>query len=83
MERQLRQILEAGLHASLNIALRRLADTQVVRPRATLMPRRLLLGSHDIKAFITTMSRWPAVRDLVAALATTGPVPEGPQPRRG
>ena len=75
MERQLRQILEAGLHATLNIALRRLADTQEVRPRATPMPRRLLLGSHDIKDFTTTMSRWPAVRDLVAALATTGQVP--------
>ena len=79
MERQLRQILEAGLHATLNIALRRLADTQEVRPRATPMPRRLLLGSHDIDAFIATMSRWPAVRDLVAALATTGLVPERPR----
>lgn len=78
MERQLRQILEAGLHATLNIALRRLADTQEIRPRATPMPRRLLLGSHDIKAFTTTMSRWPAVRDLVAALATTGHVSERP-----
>ena len=78
MERQLRQILEVGLHATLNIALRRLADTQEVRPRATPMPRRLLLGSHDIDAFIATMSRWPAVRDLVAALATTGLVPERP-----
>lgn len=56
MERQLGLILEAGLHATLNIALRRLADTQVVRPRETPMPRRLLLGSHDIKAFITTMT---------------------------
>ena len=74
MERQLHQILEAGLHATLNIGLRRLADTQVVRPRATPMPRRLLLGSHDIKAFTAEMVRWPTVCDLVAALATTGPV---------
>jgi hypothetical protein len=33
------------------------------------MPRRLLLGSHDIEAFTTEMARWPTVRDLVAALA--------------
>jgi hypothetical protein len=69
MERQLRQILEAGLHAALNAGLRRLADTQEVRPRATPMPRRLLLGSHDIGAFTATMARWPKVRELVAALA--------------
>ena len=76
MERQLRQILEAGLHATLNAGLRRLADTQEVRPRATSMPRRLLLGSHDIEAFTTEMARWPTVRDLVAALAATGLAPE-------
>ena len=64
--------LEAGLHATLNAGLRRLADTQEVRPRATPMPRRLLLGSHDIEAFTTKMARWPAVRDLIAALAVTG-----------
>jgi hypothetical protein len=69
MERQLRQILETGLHATLNAGLRRLADTQEVRPRTTPMPRRLLLGSHDIEAFATEMARWPAVRDLVATTA--------------
>jgi hypothetical protein len=42
------------------------------------MPRRLLLGSHDIEAFTTTMARWPTVRDLVAALAATGLAPEHP-----
>ena len=78
MERQLRQILEAGLHAALNAGLRRLANTQEVRLRVTPMPRRLLLGSHDIKAFTTTMARWPRVRSLVAALAATGPVPQDP-----
>ena len=72
MERQLGLIIEAGLHAALNTGLRRLADTQQVRPPAPLMPRRLLLGSHDIEPFTTTMARWPAVRDLVAALAATG-----------
>ena len=75
MERQLRQILEADLHAALNVGLRRLADTQEVQPRATPMPRRLLLGSHDIKAFTTEMAHWPTVRDLVAALEATGRVP--------
>jgi hypothetical protein len=71
MEIQLRQILEAGLHAALNAGLRQLADRQEVRPRETPMPRRLLLGSHDIEAFTTQMASWPKVRDLVAALAAT------------
>jgi hypothetical protein len=79
MERQLRQILEAGLHAALNVGLRRLADTQEIRPRATPMPRRLLLGSHDIEAFTTEMACWPTVRDLVAALEATGRVPASPR----
>jgi hypothetical protein len=78
MERQLRRILETGLHATLNAALRQLAGTQEIRPRATPMPRRLLLGSHDIEAFTTKMARWPMARDLVAALATTGLPPEDP-----
>ena len=78
MERQLRQILETGLHAALNAGLRRLADTQDVRPRATPMPRRLLLGSHDIEAFAAKMARWPAVRDLVKTLAAAGHAPEHP-----
>lgn len=79
MERQLHQILETGLHATLNAGLRRLADAQEVRPRAGAMPRRLLLGSHDVEAFAAKMARWPAVRDLVAALAATGLVPEDPR----
>jgi hypothetical protein len=76
LERQLRQILEAGLHAALNARLRELAGTEEDRPRAEPVPRRLLLGSHDVGAFATAMARWPAVRDLVAALATTSPAPE-------
>lgn len=68
MGRQLRQILEAGLHATLNAGLRQLADAQEQRPRTTPMPRRLLLGIHDVENFTTEMTRWPAVRDLVAAL---------------
>ena len=78
MERQLRKILEFGLHAPLNVGLRRLADTQDARPRATPMPRRLLLGSHDIGPFTAKMARWPAVRDLVATLAATGQAPDAP-----
>lgn len=78
LERQLREILEGGLHATLNTALRRLHGQQEIRPRATPMPRRLLLGSHDIEAFTAKMARWPAVRDLVAALAATGAAPEDP-----
>lgn len=78
MERQLRQILEAGLHATLNAELRRLADTQEKRPRTTPMPRRLLLGIHDVGAFTTKMARWPTARDLVAALAATGTPPDDP-----
>jgi hypothetical protein len=46
------------------------------------MPRRLLLGSHDIEAFTKKMARWPAVRDLVAALAATGQPPEDVTGRR-
>jgi hypothetical protein len=76
MERQLRQILETGLHATLNAGLRQLASTQEIRPHAAPMPRRLLLGSHDTEAFTATMARWPTVRDLVATLATTGRAPE-------
>jgi hypothetical protein len=42
------------------------------------MPRRLLLGSHDIGAFTAKMARWPAVRELVAVLAAMGAAPESP-----
>jgi hypothetical protein len=75
MRHQLRQILEGGLHATLNARLRQLAERQEGRPRAAPMPRRLLLGSHDIEAFTMKMARWPAVRDLVSAL-TSGLAPE-------
>jgi hypothetical protein len=43
------------------------------------MPRRLLLGSHDVEGFTTEMARWPAVRDLIAALAATGQAPDDPR----
>jgi hypothetical protein len=82
MERQLRQILETGLHATLNAGLRQLADTQAIRPGARHMPRRLLLGSHDVEGFTAKMARWPAARDLIAALAATGQAPDDPAARR-
>jgi hypothetical protein len=72
MERQLRDILESGLHATLNAGLRQLADAEETRYRAAPMPRRPLLGSHDIEAFTAKMACWPAVRDLVATLARSG-----------
>jgi hypothetical protein len=68
-ERQAHAILEAGLHATLNAELRRLADNQVVRPHALPMPHRPLLGSHDVEAFAADMARWPAAREVLAAVA--------------
>lgn len=76
MQGQVRQILEAGLHASLNAALRRLAERQATPPGGRRLPPRLLLGSHDVEAFTASMARWPAVRDLVTVLAATGLPPE-------
>jgi hypothetical protein len=71
-ERQLREILAAGLHGALNAELRRLVDRQVVPPRASPTPHRPLLGGHDVAAFAAEMARWPAVRELIAALAAAG-----------
>jgi hypothetical protein len=77
MPDQLRQILESGLHGTLNAALRQLAATQSVPAGARRMPPRLLLGGHDVEAFTATMARWPAACDLVTVLAATGqPPPE-------
>jgi hypothetical protein len=76
MDRQLRQILETGPHANLNAAMRLPAGIQPAAPGGTRTPPRLLLGSHDIEAFTETMAPWPAVRDLVAAVAATGQPPE-------
>lgn len=72
MEHGLRQILETGLPAAFNVGLRGIADTQEIGPGAARMPRRLLLGSHDVEAFTAKMARWPAVRELAAALAASG-----------
>ena len=59
MERQLRRILETGLHATLNAALRQLAGTQEIRPRATPMPRRLC---QEVTTSRHSPRRWPAGR---------------------
>jgi hypothetical protein len=71
MERQLRQILQAGLHATLNAELRGLAGSHEAPPWVIPMPRRLLLGSHDVEAFTAKMARWSTVRDLVAKVAAS------------
>jgi hypothetical protein len=77
LERQLRRILDAGLHATLNAGLRTLAGHPETRPRGTGIPHRPLLGSHDVEAFTATMGRWSTVRELIAVLAETGQVPAG------
>ena len=80
VERQARLILEAGRHATLNARLRQLAGRQVAPPHANPMPYRPLLGQHDIKAFTAEMARWPAARNLIAAIATGGHAPVHARP---
>ena len=71
-ERLVRQILAAGLHGILNSHLRRLAASQTAWDRVTgPVPYRMLLGSHDVEAFVADMARWPAVREVIAAVAAT------------
>jgi hypothetical protein len=59
------------LHSTLNTELRRLVGRQVVQPGVTPVPHRMLLGSHDVEAFVAEMDRWPTVRALIAAIAAT------------
>lgn len=80
IESQLRQILDTGLHATLNAELGRLAGRHEARPRVTAVPHRPLLGRHDIEAFTAKMACWPTVRELIAGLAETGQVPAGDAP---
>jgi hypothetical protein len=68
-ECQVRAILEAGLHGTLNTELRRLVDRQSMRPRVDPVPRRLLLGSYDVEAFSVEVARHHAVREVIAAVA--------------
>ena len=72
-ERQVHQILAAGLHGTLNLELRHAAERQVGWPPARRpMPRRPLLGAHDAKAFADEMASYSdalAVIESVAALA--------------
>ena len=69
IERQVREILEAGLHSALNAELRQLGERPVLRPRDTPVPYRPLLGSHDVEAFAAEMASWPAARKVIATIA--------------
>jgi hypothetical protein len=64
-----RLILESGLHGIFNTKLRRLIGHQTVQPDVAPMPHRMLLGRHDVEAFVAEMARWPEVRALIAAIA--------------
>ena len=69
-ERLVRQILAAGLHGTLNSHLRRLTACQTQWDRTTgPVPHRMLLGDHDVEAFVADTARWPAVREVIAAVA--------------
>jgi hypothetical protein len=69
-ERLVRRILAAGLHGTLNDHLRRLIARQSGWDRATgPVPHRMLLGDHDVEAFVAETARWPAVREVIAAVA--------------
>src|SRR5580693_692413 len=58
-ERQVHEILAAGLHGTLNLELRHEAERQVGWPPARQpMPRRPLLGAHDAKAFADEMATY-------------------------
>jgi hypothetical protein len=59
--RDVRRILELGLHRDLNDAVRRMAAAEAV-------PRRLLGGAHDVEAFVTAMCRHPAIVDILASV---------------
>lgn len=67
-ERQVHQILAAGLHGTLNLELRHAAERQVGWPPARRpMPRRPLLGAHDAEAFADEMASY---RDALAVIAS-------------
>ena len=69
-ERRVRRILEAGLHGTLNSQLRRLAARQTTWDRVTgPVPPRMLLGGHDVEAFVAEMGRWPAVLEVIGTVA--------------
>jgi hypothetical protein len=72
IERLVRQVLADGLHGTLNAHLRRLAAGQTKWDRVTgPVPHRMLLGDHDVEAFVAETGRWPAVREVIAAVAAT------------
>jgi hypothetical protein len=77
-ERLVRQILAAGLHGTLNANLRTahgrqagLSDGSGRQQR--LMPRRLLLGAHDVETFAREMASYPQARAVIAAVAEMTP----------
>jgi hypothetical protein len=68
-ERQVHQILAAGLHGTLNLELRRAAERQAGWPAARRpMPRRPLLGAHDAKAFADEMASYREALEVIASV---------------
>lgn len=66
VEADVRRLLVDGRHADLNAALRhhyRLLDEEVQ------VPRRFLLGSHDVEPFAAEVANDPVLRALIAACA--------------
>jgi hypothetical protein len=69
-ERLVRQILDAGLHGTLNANLRTAFDHQAdLDRRRRPLPRRLLLGGHDVEAFAREIASFPQARAAIAAVA--------------
>jgi hypothetical protein len=70
IERQAHQILAAGLHGTLNLELRRAAERQEGWPPARRpMPRRPLLGAHDVRAFAEEMASYRDASEAIASVA--------------
>ena len=69
-ERQVHQILAAGLHGTLNLELRRAAERQAGWPPSRRpMPRRPLLGAHDAKAFADEMATYREASEVIESVA--------------
>jgi len=70
VERQVHQILAAGLHGILNLELRHAAERQAGwPPSARPMPRRPLLGAHDAQAFASEMAGYREAPQVIASVA--------------
>lgn len=82
-ERQVRLIMAAGRHGTLNAELRRVLDREArARPSRDPMPRRLLLGSYDIEAFAAEASRHATLASVVAKVAAAAAATPPRQPSR-